>query len=1410
MQRILLLSLAIILSYIQASSQGNGKSVIPPSPQTAEFDKYINYKISPYNGLPDISIPLYTIRLKGMDIPVSLSYHASGIKYRQSNGDVGVGWSLNPGYRVSRTVYGLEDDRYNMVPSLMDSIQAHNEGLDRDKFLSQLVNEQDVDFPQPVMPQSKIDGEYDLFNYSLPTESGSFFITDRQTKSVQTFEESNTKITYQKGTSSLTILKGFLNFDLTDDKGNKYLFGERNTNDLNYFESPPSDATLGTAWAMTDIITALGDQLKFKYNRLHVSGWQSQTRTESIKEGPGCWPEGVRINATVSSQTTGGNPYESFSLAEMISGQEKIILTRNAAGFITDLKVTTLANIQIKLVKFYYTNNPYQYQVFLDSIQVKDKNSTNIQTFRFDYYDKNYTGEIGADQWGFSQSGLNHTYLHNEIANDIIRQDDNGIPTPVTTLIGGFTNRILPTSDIYSLKSITYPTGGKTEYQYESNRYQVSGNATISGGGLRIRRITSNDLISNTMVHDFTYGTDGLGIPKMHVNESFFSDETAIIEEIDNYFILSRGITYSTAMLGDVSATGFTASLVSYPEVTETYSNGAKLIHKYSIGTEFEPGVLEIRLGVNRCGIALTYGGARHVTGYRFWDKPLLKEKIYLTADNDTVKKEVYEYASNLASITGLKVKVFARASGYNDVLYNYHYSTMVGSFFRYSPYTITYGKNLLVGLHETIYQGNNKITSTVQNQYNGRKQLAKVTTYTSIGEKTYTFLSYATDYIPGTDFIDTMVGKNIISEPIEKVEVKESIGGQYSILTGLITKYKNDNPALPESILNIENSSPVELSSFKFSNRSIGILPTNGSPAAFAPDNLYKTKITFDIYDSANNLVQTTKANNPPTTYIWDYNKNYPIAEISNAQASQVAYTSFEADGTGNLILDQALNIINGDGITGTRCYSNNGTITRMSLDPSQTYLVSLWTKNGLPSYNGYNGSTLTVPLANSWVSGKTLNNWTYREKELSGVTSINIIGSGGLIDEVRIYPKQAQMVTYTYNPLIGITGQCNINNQITYYEYDGLGRLSMIKDEEKNILKKICYNYYGEQEECNSSADPQWTSTGSTRCKPCALDPSFAEAIQQKEEKDVNSNSSSYNNTRWVDLPGPGGTACPIDPKTWQNVSEFRCKTINGLHTGEREQKQVNINPCSSQYSTTQWVNIGQNLSACPMPVGNLQKSQTFTRNNCSPGETAGTYTYVVAANKYMANSQAEADALAQQEIDQLGQSNANANATCNLIYYSDSYSGNYYRQTCGLNQEPVAYYVSVPANMFTSTLSKQDANNKALQYAQTQANQNGTCQALPMISVTSANYDLLYGYKVRFTNTSTQMQYEYQISYGGSTLGQIPAGYYDIFIYNPGGGFEVLNFSAGCGNYTAGYEAEFVGIGLNASCASISIGY
>ncbi|SDW57973.1 hypothetical protein SAMN05444410_1046 [Hydrobacter penzbergensis] len=65
------------------------------------------------------------------------------------------------------------------------------------------------------------------------------------------------------------------------------------------------------------------------------------------------------------------------------------------------------------------------------------------------------------------------------------------------------------------------------------------------------------------------------------------------------------------------------------------------------------------------------------------------------------------------------------------------------------------------------------------------------------------------------------------------------------------------------------------------------------------------------------------------------------------------------------------------------------------------------------------------------------------------------------GPVDDIRIFPVDAQMNTYTYEPMKGISSMWDANNKISYYEYDAVNRLSIIRDQDKNIIKRFNYQY-------------------------------------------------------------------------------------------------------------------------------------------------------------------------------------------------------------------------------------------------------------------------------------------------------------------------------------------------------------
>ena len=73
------------------------KTIDFPTPNAASLGKYGQIPVSYYNGLVNISIPIYTIKLQDIEVPIVLQYHSGGNKTDEHPGWVGLGWNLQAG-----------------------------------------------------------------------------------------------------------------------------------------------------------------------------------------------------------------------------------------------------------------------------------------------------------------------------------------------------------------------------------------------------------------------------------------------------------------------------------------------------------------------------------------------------------------------------------------------------------------------------------------------------------------------------------------------------------------------------------------------------------------------------------------------------------------------------------------------------------------------------------------------------------------------------------------------------------------------------------------------------------------------------------------------------------------------------------------------------------------------------------------------------------------------------------------------------------------------------------------------------------------------------------------------------------------------------------------------------------------
>jgi YD repeat-containing protein len=281
-----------------------------------------------------------------------------------------------------------------------------------------------------------------------------------------------------------------------------------------------------------------------------------------------------------------------------------------------------------------------------------------------------------------------------------------------------------------------------------------------------------------------------------------------------------------------------------------------------------------------------------------------------------------------------------------------------------------------------------------------------------------------------------------------QNVAVEVSSWRNNNLLRANFTRY--DTSLNPIGFVYPGKTQLINLSvpSASFTNASV-------SGNSILKDSRYQDEASFMFNNG--NPVTVTGRDGIVNSYLWDYSNTQPIAKVSGAANDQIAYTSFEADGMGGWSGINTGFIQSTGGITGSKYYNQSSfSISKSGLVTSSSYIVSYWSRNGAYSVSGTQSGypkTLTTISFNG-------NTWTLYEHLITGQPTITVTGSGA-IDELRLYPKGALMTTYTYSPLIGISSQSDATGRISYYEYDALGRLQVIKDQNQNIVKKYEYRY-------------------------------------------------------------------------------------------------------------------------------------------------------------------------------------------------------------------------------------------------------------------------------------------------------------------------------------------------------------
>lgn len=807
---------------------------MPPTPNASSIIKSSILSLNKNTGAPNINIPLAGVDGIKLKVPISINYNSTGIKVDDISGRVGMGWAINSGGLISRTLRGQPDETSTRIspPSALGTNCAS---------FNFLYN--------ATIENGAWDAEPDLFNFNVNGLSGSFIFDDALNPILLTPD----KILIEK---SFDNTKPW-NFKITDKQGIQYYFGGVDATEKSkrtQLCGKSYNILRPNTWYVYKIEHPNGETINFVYSSItytyETGGTQSIIKT-SQNCGQNSTPE------CVNSMYTEGKLLESitsnFTKADFIYGSRGDIV---GDKLLSEIKIydLNLLTQPIQIFKFYYDiasagiyNSLYalgqNVTPYLNSVSKKSGLNETLYTHSFIY---NSPGgrpprlAFAQDHWGYFNGVNNLSLLPLQT-----------IPSLITLFPTAQANRDASESSAMRglLTKVTYPTGGTDEITYESNKY-FNGVAEELVGGLRVKKIVSktysNDL--KPQVKKYYYG------PVIDLTKSSLSNyykpiyyRDYDIKQVDGSFCQQQAL-HSNSL---VSLNNFQNALISYQYVTE------------GLGENFENGAIETKFdsrpdarGVSILGNEIL--GAPLSNFSTNSNGNILEETIYKKPENVFIKVEKTENLYFPASTNDHFGYSVNRKYSVNDLPNCELPNPVVGSDIIASFDVTKYGI-----YSDWIYLKETKKTTYFNN---GSFELSSITKYSYENldnllvtevENTDSKLNIITKYFkyPHDYNLTGMKDKNIIS-PIINYKETIKINNVETLLREVHTDYLPfNNDYLPSEVKeSISGATPMTVEG------------------------------TFTKYDNNSNLLEYIGKDGQVNSIIWGYNYKYPVAKITGA----------------------------------------------------------------------------------------------------------------------------------------------------------------------------------------------------------------------------------------------------------------------------------------------------------------------------------------------------------------------------------------------------------------------------------------------------------------------------------------------------------------------------------------------
>ena len=275
------------------SKAGAINIALPKTPESQAFEKYGNIAVNEVTGNPNISVPIYILKSRFLQVPITLNYNASGIKVSQEASWVGLGFDLIAGGRITVETKGCIDND-GMSQSLYST---SNLKYGMDKFFNRLGNPNsasiltfastchgcDTAVTQNIPDDAQAfeamaqygAGEPDIFRASFLGNSLSFYF-DKLTDELKFIGERS----LFNISATIDGFQRITDWIVADNSGNKYYFNQKETTTLTMPPlGPLQNNTSTTAWLLTKIVHPTGDSVIFSYtnfgNSYPANSWSA-------------------------------------------------------------------------------------------------------------------------------------------------------------------------------------------------------------------------------------------------------------------------------------------------------------------------------------------------------------------------------------------------------------------------------------------------------------------------------------------------------------------------------------------------------------------------------------------------------------------------------------------------------------------------------------------------------------------------------------------------------------------------------------------------------------------------------------------------------------------------------------------------------------------------------------------------------------------------------------------------------------------------------------------------------------------------------------------------------------------------------------------------------------------------------